>query len=125
LKKLVQDGPPVLLEVGAGNTFSAVAAQALPRDAHGGTFQSLPDHTRDRGDAEAMAQALGGLWTAGVPVDWSLSGPRGQHKISLPGPGFSANGTGLIRLPRAPTPYPKPQFPNRSSLRRPSFLHLL
>jgi len=88
LRKLGEDGRPVLLEVGAGNTLSTFGAQTLARDAHGGMFQSLPDHTGERGDSETMMQALGDLWSAGVPVDWSICGSRGQHKVSLPGTRF-------------------------------------
>lgn len=88
LSKLAENEKPVLLEVGAGNTLSAFAAQTLPRDAQGGVFQSLPDHTRDRSDGDAMAQALGGLWTAGVLIDWAKAGPRGHNKVSLPGTVF-------------------------------------
>jgi amino acid adenylation domain-containing protein len=88
LSKLAEDETPVLLEVGAGNTLSAFAAQTLSRDAQGGLFQSLPDHTRDRSDCEAMAQAMGGLWSAGVPIDWAQAGPRGHNKVSLPGTVF-------------------------------------
>ncbi|MCE6958681.1 amino acid adenylation domain-containing protein [Cereibacter sphaeroides] len=74
---------PVLLEVGAGSTLSTFAAQCLSRLGHGGILQSLPDHTRPVPDGFAMAEALAGLWAAGVPVDWSLA-PRGHRRLSLP-----------------------------------------
>ncbi|MGP3698990.1 amino acid adenylation domain-containing protein [Rhodobacter sp. NSM] len=75
---------PVLLEVGAGSTLSTFAAQCLSRLGHGGILQSLPDHTRPVPDGFAMTEALAGLWAAGVPVDWSLAGPRGSRRLPLP-----------------------------------------
>lgn len=78
----------VLLEVGAGRTLSAFAAQTLERGSHGGIFQSLSDHTQTSEDEITMATALSNLWRAGVPVDWSASGPRGARHVSLPGYAF-------------------------------------
>ena len=117
LLKLAEDEKPVLLEIGAGNTLSAFAAQTLSRDAHGGLFQSLPDHSRDRSDGDSMAQALGGLWTAGVPIDWARAGPRGHSKVSLPGTVFQrkrhwvepvASTIPTVPMPKSPTHQPAP-----------------
>lgn len=78
----------VLLEVGAGRTLSAFAAQTLERGSHGGIFQSLSDHTQSSEDEITMATAFSNLWRAGVPVDWSAFGPRGARHVSLPGYAF-------------------------------------
>lgn len=78
----------VLLEVGAGRTLSAFAAQTLERGSHGGIFQSLSDHTQTSEDEITMATAFSNLWRAGVPVDWSAFGPRGARHVSLPGYAF-------------------------------------
>ncbi|HLF26567.1 MAG TPA: SDR family oxidoreductase, partial [Anaerolineae bacterium] len=67
LQVLRQEPQRVLLEVGPGQTLSALAqarseTQAIP---------SLP-HPRDqRSDAAAALEALGRLWLSGVPVDWA------------------------------------------------------
>lgn len=78
----------VLLEVGAGRTLSAFAAQTLERGSHGGIFQSLSDHTQTSEDEITMATAFSNLWRAGVAVDWSAFGPRGARHVSLPGYAF-------------------------------------
>ena len=75
---------PVMVEVGAGRTLSAFAAQTLKRGSYGGIFQSLSDHTQSSGDEQTMAIAFSNLWRAGVPVDWALSGSRGNRHVSLP-----------------------------------------
>ncbi len=85
LQRLAAEAPPVLLEVGPGATLTTFAAQVLGREGHAGLVQSLPDHAGAQGDAEAMAAAFGGLWAAGLPVDWAAAGPRGARKVPLPG----------------------------------------
>jgi len=85
---LTANAAPALLEVGAGNTLSTFAAQTLVRDGRAAIVQSLPDHTRPASDSETMAQALGALWSAGVPVDWARATRRGQTKLRLPGTVF-------------------------------------
>ncbi|MEO8242236.1 MAG: amino acid adenylation domain-containing protein [bacterium] len=84
----INSGPPVLLEVGAGNTLSTFAAQSLTREAHAALVQSLPDHDRAVSDDAAMASATATLWTHGVPVDWPRATRRGSRKLDLPGTVF-------------------------------------
>ncbi len=111
-------GAPVLLEVGAGRTLSALAAQTLRRGAHGGVFHSLPDHAQtDTDDQTAMATAFAGLWAAGVPVDWSRL-PRGARKVSLPPhPFFRSRFWPAPQVPETAAPVPAspvstlPEFP--------------
>ncbi|MEX0285289.1 MAG: amino acid adenylation domain-containing protein, partial [Paracoccaceae bacterium] len=86
IEAAAQDAP-VLLEVGVGNTLSTFAAQTLKRDSYAATVSSLPDHARQVSDDVAIAQALGDLWSAGVPVDWSTTA-RGSRKLRLPGTQF-------------------------------------
>ncbi|RVT85288.1 amino acid adenylation domain-containing protein [Rhodobacteraceae bacterium CCMM004] len=84
LARAAEGATPVLLEVGAGDTLATFAAQTLTRGAAAAILTSLPGPRRDRDDVEAMAAAFGGLWTAGVAVDWSRAGPRGRRKVALP-----------------------------------------
>ncbi|MFC2966690.1 amino acid adenylation domain-containing protein [Acidimangrovimonas pyrenivorans] len=84
LQAVCETRSPILLEVGAGRTLSAFAAQTLGRGGHGGIIQSLPDHTQsDSDDQSVMAAAFCQLWAAGAPVDWSRL-PRGTRRVSLP-----------------------------------------
>ncbi|TKA93894.1 acyltransferase domain-containing protein, partial [Cereibacter changlensis] len=100
--------PPVLLEVGAGSTLSAFAAQCLSRLGHGGILHSLPDHTRSVSDGFAMADALARLWAAGVPVDWARSGPRGSRRVPLPTYPFERRRHWIDPPPRAVAADPLP-----------------
>ena len=88
IRTATQDKSAVLLEVGAGRTLSAFAAQTLERGSHGGIIQSLSDHTQTSDDGITMAAAFSKLWGAGVPVDWARAGARGKRRVSLPGYAF-------------------------------------
>ncbi|MBR9861906.1 MAG: amino acid adenylation domain-containing protein [Rhodobacteraceae bacterium] len=88
IRTATQDKSAVLLEVGAGRTLSAFAAQTLERGSHGGIIQSLSDHTQTSDDEITMAAAFSKLWGAGVPVDWARAGARGNRRVSLPGYAF-------------------------------------
>lgn len=79
-----QSRSPVLLEVGAGGTLSALSRQALKRGGHDGIFQSLPDHTQSADDELAVATAFGDLWAAGLPLDWAVLGQGRGRKVALP-----------------------------------------
>ncbi|HEX6910242.1 MAG TPA: SDR family NAD(P)-dependent oxidoreductase, partial [Longimicrobium sp.] len=73
----VRDGAePVLLEMGAGALCDWARLSGAPRAA-----ASLGADD----DGAALRRALGYLWAAGVPVDWSVQ-PRGdRRRVSLPG----------------------------------------
>ncbi len=84
LEAVAAMGPCLFVEVGAGRTLSAFAAQTLTRGRHGGIVQSLPDHTQSGLDAPStLSAAFAKLWEAGVAIDWSRL-PRGGRKTSLP-----------------------------------------
>src|SRR5690606_32607710 len=76
--------PPALLEVGPGSTLSAFAAQAVGRTNRAVILQSLPDHGEADRDLHMMAAARGGLWSAGVPIDWAKDRAPAS-RVSLPG----------------------------------------
>ncbi|MDB4951627.1 MAG: amino acid adenylation protein, partial [Gemmatimonadetes bacterium] len=76
-----------LLEVGPGQTLGA---WALQHPAAGGDDQAVvsslrhPHHRVD--DLAFLLEGLGGLWAAGVEVDWSaFSRGERRHRIPLPG----------------------------------------
>ncbi|HEX2078088.1 MAG TPA: amino acid adenylation domain-containing protein [Longimicrobium sp.] len=71
----------VLLEVGPGRTLGTL----IPREGAHATVASLPHPRDDAADTRALADAVGRLWSAGVPVDWAAYGQgRGGRRIPLP-----------------------------------------
>ncbi|MCH9648390.1 MAG: amino acid adenylation domain-containing protein [Deltaproteobacteria bacterium] len=74
---------PILLEVGPGETLGKLAKRALGASAV--VFSSLGHPRRGKPDQQAMLQALGGLWTAGVEVDWDrLWSGEQRRRVALP-----------------------------------------
>jgi natural product biosynthesis luciferase-like monooxygenase protein/amino acid adenylation domain-containing protein len=73
------DQSHVLLEVGPGTTLAPLARQS-----RGGTVIASQHAPGDR-QQHAMLEALGRLWLAGVPIDWSRlrSGER-RLRVALP-----------------------------------------
>ncbi|TVS06177.1 MAG: amino acid adenylation domain-containing protein [Rhodobacteraceae bacterium] len=84
LRTLAGEDKPVFLEVGAGRTLAAFAGQTLARDSHAGIFTSLPDHQREVADEVALCAAAGGLWSAGVSLDWRLWRRGESRRIAAP-----------------------------------------
>ncbi|HEV7588714.1 MAG TPA: aminotransferase class III-fold pyridoxal phosphate-dependent enzyme, partial [Longimicrobium sp.] len=85
---LRQDPGWALLEVGPGQTLGAWALQ----HAAGGTPDDRAVHSSLRhphnrvGDLHFLLESLGGLWAAGVEVDWAaFSGGERRHRVPLPG----------------------------------------
>jgi len=76
---------PVLLEVGPGNTLSTLASQHPAKASGQIVVSSLPDASRKTGDVEAVLNALGTLWAAGVQPDWpAFHKDERLHRVSLP-----------------------------------------
>ena len=77
-----------LLEVGPGQTLGAWALQHPSAGASGGraVFSSLR-HPRNRvDDLRFLLESLGGLWAAGVTVDWAaFAADERRHRVPLPG----------------------------------------
>ncbi len=115
LEAAAQDLSPVFLELGPGRTLTTCAAQTLPRDVIRGAVQSLPDHTRPVPDDVAVAQAAGGLWSAGMDIDWSALGTRGTRKIELPSYAFQRQRC-WIDAPDTPAVTPTASLPVSSPL---------
>jgi acyl transferase domain-containing protein/acyl carrier protein len=83
LRLLIADGDRALVEVGPGRTLSGLAA------AHdrGAVAVATMRHPQQQGDdAEILLEAIGQVWAAGAPVDWSQfwAGDEACRKIPLP-----------------------------------------
>jgi amino acid adenylation domain-containing protein len=77
-----------LLEVGPGQTLGAWALQHPSADAAGGraVFSSLRHPQNRVDDLHFLLESLGGVWAAGVPVDWAAFGAdERRHRVPLPG----------------------------------------
>ena len=74
----------VLLEIGPGQTLSALAAQTLPGDGRHVVIPSMPP-VENRAETSALLTALGRLWLEGVPVNWrAFDEGKGLAKSSCP-----------------------------------------
>lgn len=72
-----------LLETGPGQSLTALARSALGRGA--AVVPSLRRPESERTDAECLAEAVGMLWTHGVPVDWAeLRNGAPRRRLALP-----------------------------------------
>ena len=94
--------PPeqVLLEVGPGSTLTAPARQSRP----GPAIASQRRH----GEREhaTLLEALGHLWLAGVPIEWSrLHGDARPRRVALPGDSGTPSPV-RVETPPAATPTP-------------------
>jgi acyl transferase domain-containing protein/thioesterase domain-containing protein len=76
LSELLKDTNSVFLEIGPGDTLTALATNHVHRTSSQQTIVSMPS-ARDRtSDAsEFLLRALGRLWVAGAEIDW-----RGFHR---------------------------------------------
>ncbi|MBM0276022.1 acyltransferase domain-containing protein [Micromonospora sp. STR1s_6] len=93
---------PVLVEVGPGTTLTSMARQT-PQGRHVPGFAVQPRPTQ-RADAADVLAGLGGLWTAGVPVDWAaVRGDTRARRVALPTYPFARTRHWLDATP-APVP---------------------
>jgi acyl transferase domain-containing protein len=83
--ELLKEPGRILLEVGPGQTLSALARQQQNGAAGRLVLSSLP-HPRDRkSDVSYLLETLGQLWAAGTKVDWAAFYSRQQRRrIPLP-----------------------------------------
>ncbi|WP_425578365.1 SDR family NAD(P)-dependent oxidoreductase [Streptomyces albiaxialis] len=73
------EGVGTFLELGPDGVLSAMGQDCLPPEA----AVLLPSLRKDRDEPEAVVQALGGLWSRGVAVDWTPFFP-GARTVELP-----------------------------------------
>ncbi|MDT3395985.1 SDR family NAD(P)-dependent oxidoreductase [Streptomyces sp. B1866] len=91
LQELLADEDLVLLEAGPGRTLGDFARAHRSWRPGRTAPASLRHPGEEREDHEALLEALGGLWAAGVPVDWrpALGGQAGRGPaLRLPGYAF-------------------------------------
>jgi len=95
---LLVDTSRVFLEVGPGNTLTALARQHL---AWQQTRVAVPSLSRKSDDG--LLPAMGELWKAGVPMKWDMlhSGPR---RVQLPTYPFQRQRYWIERATTASTP---------------------
>ena len=74
LQELLRRFEAALVEVGPGDTLTALAKQHLARDAATPVFASLPRPETSGSDVSFILNTAGRLWLAGVRLDW-----RGFH----------------------------------------------
>jgi acyl transferase domain-containing protein len=84
IEDLLADPDRVLLEVGPGRTLTTLARQN-PAAAGRWAIPSLPHPQEGKPEGERMAQALGELFLAGVPIDWPAArGHARRRRVPLP-----------------------------------------
>jgi acyl transferase domain-containing protein/thioesterase domain-containing protein len=74
-----------LIEIGPGETLSALSWQYGGKEARQRIFPSLPRAGEKTGDLVSMLTALGNLWLNGVTVDWEAFHEHEKlHRVPLP-----------------------------------------
>jgi phthiocerol/phenolphthiocerol synthesis type-I polyketide synthase E len=85
VKSLLLDPALMLLEVGPGTALTTVAKLNDAGERAQLILSSLPHVEERRSENGAVFQALGRLWSAGVPLDWRrLHGTELPRRIPLP-----------------------------------------
>jgi acyl transferase domain-containing protein len=75
----------ILLEVGPGQTLSALVNRHPEKDARQLVLRSLPSSRDERADTAFLLGTLGRLWLGGVEVDWSRAHAfRQRRRTPLP-----------------------------------------
>ncbi|HEV3272930.1 MAG TPA: SDR family NAD(P)-dependent oxidoreductase [Candidatus Methylacidiphilales bacterium] len=85
LETLQADPAAFLLEIGPGETLSALAMQNGGKGTRSKIFSSLPRSGEKNGDLAAILSTLGNLWVNGLPVDWkAFHAHERLRRIPLP-----------------------------------------
>jgi acyl transferase domain-containing protein len=87
VERLLGTGPSVLLEVGPGQTLTALAKRSLHKNRDIRVLSSL-NLSGSQSDAEGVLRTLGQLWLAGSTVDWRAF-YRAERRQTLPLPTYS------------------------------------
>ncbi|RKG64466.1 amino acid adenylation domain-containing protein [Corallococcus sp. CA054B] len=105
LELLLEDRERIFVEVGPGQTLSTLTL-LNPRAGRERLVLSTGRRHPPEGDEQALLHAVGQLWSAGLPVDWSAvrgSGPR--RRVVLPTYPFERKRYSLAeKTPRLPKP---------------------
>jgi acyl transferase domain-containing protein/NAD(P)-dependent dehydrogenase (short-subunit alcohol dehydrogenase family)/ubiquinone/menaquinone biosynthesis C-methylase UbiE/acyl carrier protein len=85
LQQLLNTTEQVLLEIGPGRTLKTLALQHVAREQAHLVFTSVRDRRDSQSDVAFILTALGGLWMAGVQVDWpGFYRHERRRRLSLP-----------------------------------------
>jgi len=88
IRRLLDAGTNVLVEVGPGTTLASLARMA-PGARAATVVSTLPAPDQPGDAAATVLEALGRLWLAGVDVDWpTLYAGERRRRLSLPGYAF-------------------------------------
>ncbi|HEU4766423.1 MAG TPA: MupA/Atu3671 family FMN-dependent luciferase-like monooxygenase, partial [Pyrinomonadaceae bacterium] len=83
--ELLDDAALVLLEVGPGETLSALTAQHAGKALDRVALASLRPPKGDQSEVEFLLKTIGRLWVAGVEIDWSrFYGAQQRRRVPLP-----------------------------------------
>ncbi len=85
LERLLAEPERVLLEVGPGQTLSSLAMQHPAHRPEHMVLGSMRHPQDGRPDADALLDAVGQLWLAGVTIDWrGFSAHERRRRVPLP-----------------------------------------
>jgi phthiocerol/phenolphthiocerol synthesis type-I polyketide synthase E len=105
LDVLLSDPHRVLVEVGPGGTLTSSATRHPKWSEGHRAVRLMRHHAQNRNDRDAFQLGLGGLWAAGVDVDWTpLWGDGQRHLVSLPGYPFERQRHWIDYKPQASRP---------------------
>ncbi len=74
----------VLLEVGPGTALSDLARHNAGSSSDWRIISSMRHRSDNKSDVESLVKAVGGLWQAGVTLDWAAFCRAKRHRLSLP-----------------------------------------
>ena len=85
VRTLAENPALLLLEVGPGTALTSLARLGLGKEGAGRAVASLPHPRERRPDGEAVLEAAGRLWLAGVAVDWrKVHAGEERRRVPLP-----------------------------------------
>ena len=87
LNSLLKEREQILLEVGPGQTLTALAKRQLDKDSGHAVVSSLPPAKATRSGDEQWLHAMGQLWLEGINLNWSRFHAQ-QRRRRLPLPSY-------------------------------------
>ena len=70
LQKILDARESVLLELGPGQTLTTLARRHVPRGQANPIAFATTRRAEDRSEDTVILEALSGLWTSGIEIDW-------------------------------------------------------
>ncbi|MFI9160822.1 SDR family NAD(P)-dependent oxidoreductase [Kitasatospora aureofaciens] len=104
--RLWQQPGRLLLETGPGQSLTSLALQLRPPSAAPGVaVASMPGRFDRQGEERFLLNTAGGLWAAGVDLDWSaVSGGNAAARVALPPYPFEETRHWIDPAPRKAAP---------------------